>query len=473
MEGEKLGFVGGLAADRPVLVATVLAFGSTALVAVGVNDARQIGQGSGALADLLIALLVLPVLPLALASIAPRRKLLLAGFLALIGLALLAVDAVAPSLPFDGFAPDRRLLAGAFILTLTLALAAPACGAYVRLAFLGVLGAVLGAAGAIGLLRLESAPLEETALAAGLGVALGVIVVVGVIADHATLFARGADRRVAAGRAARQTGALALYVVVIAAAAFPTRALVAAIGSEALDLAWSVGATTAFAALFGLFLSAGALSLHRASEALAVDENARVQAQRRFWRPLRKLLPVRTAYATLAVVGILIVVASFEMTLAPTLHDLAFMLIAGAAAALLFFSLRAGLFVLGAVLAASVLTLWVAELFGVSTPSAPTDTAALALAAAAFGQFALAWRDARSPRLNPRETMEAAMTDGVGRFVVSLAAGAAALYATGVSGAAPQAAAAAGYALCLGLVGGIIAPALMTALSGLVARDQF
>lgn len=473
MQGERLGLVGGLAADRPVLVAIVLAFGCAALAAIGVNDAREAGVGSGDLADLLTAFLVLPVLPLALASVAPRKTSWRLAFAAAIALLLLALDAAAPSLPFDWFAPDRALLAAAFVLTLILVLIAPVCGAYLRLSFMGGLAAVLGAAGAAGLLRFEGVPLDQIGVATGLGVALGVVVAIGVIADHAALFARGADQRRAAGLAARQGAAFALFAILVAAAAFPLRAAVSPLGGEILDLVWAAGAATALSVVCALLITAGALSLHRPTEALAVAENARTQAQRRFWRPLRKILPVRSAMAAVAIVGIVLVVASFELVLAPTWREAAFVGVAAGAAAMAFFSLRAGLFVLAALVAASVLSMWVSAGLDMAPPAPPMNSAALTLAVIVFGQLGLAWRDARSPRLNARETMEMAMTDGMGRFVVGLSAGSAALYATGVSGAAPQGAAAAGYALCLGLVGALLAPPLMTALSGLTGRDQF
>ncbi len=473
MEGERLGLVGGLAADRPVLVATVLAFGASALAAVGVNDAREAGIGSSDLADLLLTFLVLPVLPLMLAAIAPRKLAGRLAFVAGVALALLAVDAAAPSLQLDWLAPDRRLLAAAFILTLVLVLIAPACGAYARLAFIGAAAAVLGAAGVAGALRYEGIPLDQIGLATALGVALGVVVTVGIAADHAALFARGADKRRAAGLAARQAGAPALFAVTVCAAAFPVRAQNAPLGGETLDLVWVSGLAGAVSILCALFIMAGALSLHRVTETLAVEENARTQTQRRFWRPLRNILPTRSAFAAIAIIGIILVIAAFELALAPAWRDIAFVGVLSGGAALIFFSLRAGLFVFATLVTASVLSLWVARLIGVAIPEAPMDTAGLALAGVVFGQFALAWREARSPRLNARETMEAAMTDGTGRYLISLSSGAAALYAAGVSGAAPQASSAAGYALCLGLIGALMAPVLMTALSGLTGRDQF
>lgn len=473
MEGERLGLVGGLAADRPVLVATLLAFGAAALAAVGVNDARDAGIGSADLADLLLAFLVLPVLPLLLAAAAPRGLAGRLAFAAVVALALLAVDAAAPGLQLAWLTPDRRLLTAVFVLTLFLVLIVPACGAYVKLAFIGAAAAVLGAAGAAGVLRYEGIPLDQIGLVTALGVALGVVVTVGIAADHAALFARGADKRRAAGLAARQAGAPALFAVIVCAAAFPLRAQLAPLGDKTFDLIWVSGVAGALSILCALFITAGALSLHRVTEELAVEENARTQAQRRFWRPLRNALPVRSAFAAAAIVGITLVIAGFEMALAPDWRDIAFVGVLSGAAAIVFFSVRAGLFVLATLVAASVLSLWVAQLAGVAIPKAPMDTAGLTLSGVVFGQFALAWREARSPRLNARETMEAAMTDGMGRYLVSLSSGAAALYAAGVSGAAPEASGAAGYALCLGLIGALIAPVLMTALSGLTGRDQF
>jgi len=128
-------------------------------------------------------------------------------------------------------------------------------------------------------------------------------VAVGIAADHAAFFARGADKRRAAGLAAREAGAPALFAVIVCAAAFPLRAQLAPLGEQTLDLVWVSGVAGALSILCALFITAGALSLHRVTEALAVEENARTQAQRRFWRPLRNALPVRSAFAAAAIVG--------------------------------------------------------------------------------------------------------------------------------------------------------------------------
>jgi hypothetical protein len=96
---------------------------------------------------------------------------------------------------------------------------------------------------------------------------------------------------------------------------------------------------------------------------------------------------------------------------------------------------------------------------------------ALAYAGFAFGQLAIAWREARSPRLNPRETTEAAMAGSAATYILCGVIAIATFHAAAISGMWPGGAAAAGEAGVLLAFGIVFAPPLMTALSGVVRRE--
>ncbi|MBB5518795.1 hypothetical protein [Amphiplicatus metriothermophilus] len=470
MDSERIGLLGGAAADRPVLVALVFAFGLSALAVAGVWETPGAEATLRASAQLLTAFALLPFAPMALCALLPRGRIAAGAVLALVGAAGVAVYVFAPRFaPLLPSPPDPRLAGCAFFLALTLAASGTLARVYLKGAAIGAAASILGVAGAIGLAAPRLGGEGEIALLAGLALAFAGLVAAGVAADYAAAFARGASSRAAAGLALGRALPLIVYGAGLAALATG----LAAHNAGGLSRAWASAAAVGLVTASGAFLAAGGLSLSRGGEQLAVEENRRRQAQRRAWRPLRQALPVRSAYAVAAVAGIVLVAVAFEMRSPPALRDGAFAALAALAAMVSFLSIRCGLFVLATLAAAIVLGRWGADLIGFARPDPLGEAAAAAFAAGLFGQLALAWRDARSPRRNARETMETAMTEAAGRFALALLFGAGAFYAAGATGALGQATSVALYALLLALIGFVLTPPLFVALSGLGGRERF
>ncbi|MBY0423436.1 MAG: hypothetical protein K2Q06_14105, partial [Parvularculaceae bacterium] len=314
--------------------------------------------------------------------------------------------------------------------------------------------------------------MPEIAALASLGLALAAAVAVGVAADFSAFFARGVDTR----RAAIASSEHALGPVALATAlAFVSATLhgVFSAGASGMRLAWiaavSAGLSTAIAAAF----ATGAVSLTGLGENLAVDENLRRQRLRRLWRPLRQVFSSSVAYAVTAIAFIVMLVAAFDLRAAPSPALLAYAPAAGIVAGLCLISLRGGLFVAVLMTIAAISTAWLFERLNLLPLDPFGASVAFAILATGFAMLALSWRDARSPRLNARETMETALTEGVGRFAVSLAAGVGGLYAAAFSGAWPEAVDAAARVLIGGLAGVIVAPALMTSLAAVGGRERY
>jgi hypothetical protein len=236
-------------------------------------------------------------------------------------------------------------------------------------------------------------------------------------------------------------------------------------------MALFAGAAALLAATASLVSTVGALALRRPSEAFAAEENRRREAFRRFWRPIRLNLPASSAYATVAIVAIAIVAAAFGADLAPPLAHFIFIFAAGASAGLIFFSLRVGVFVFFMLLSADYAALIAIVLLAGTQSDGVVHGGALAYAGFAFGQLAIAWREARSPRLNPRETTEAAMAGSAATYILCGVIAIATFHAAAISGIWPGGAAAAGEAGVLLAFGIVFAPPLMTALSGVVRRE--
>jgi len=114
---------------------------------------------------------------------------------------------------------------------------------------------------------------------------------------------------------------------------------------------------------------------------------------------------------------------------------------------------------------------WSYELAGVALPGLLAELSAIAVAAALYGQIALAWRDARSPRRKAHEAAEVAMIDGAYRYLVSAAFAIAALLVGQTSGLWADGVAAGIYLTTLAVFGLLISAPLMTAISAIFGRD--
>lgn len=470
MKFDRIGLVGGLAADRPILTTLVLAFGLTALAALGVPEAGAAG-GAAAINDLVIAEIALLFSPLLLATLAPRslplRLFFATIFVAGGGLAIwLAPHSVA------GLFSAPAIALGAFTgFAAYLFLAGPIFGAAAKFAFIAAAGGVLGMAGALGLLFQQGITVSGGAGAvAATAISGGAIIGAGAIADFAGLFAAGADRRRAAGISARRAVTPLAFGTLAAALAFGLPALQAD-RLAAPYLGGLAGLSLVLAAIPALMVSAGSLRLRQENEMAAVEENRRRAAFRRFWRPMRNVFPPNASLAFIAIASIAVIAAAFNMpSRMPTAH-LLFCVFGAIGGGVLFFSLRAGVFVFFTLIVSVSLTDWLWGAFG-GPALIPADQApALALAGLLFGELAITWRDARSPRLNARETTEAAMTDGLATNTLGVAIAIVGLCAGAAAGVFDGGLAASAYLAMIATIGLLLTPALMTALSHVVRRE--
>lgn len=467
MNRDGLGLVGGIAADRPIISTLVLAFGLTALAVIGAEQAFAL---RGAIVDFLGVGGAVVGLPLAVAAMTPDRawgRVGLSVAVAALGAALLMA---APPTWMDFALVSAGPISVGVALAVLVMIALPAFGALSRLAYLPAAATLLGCAGAFGFFSLRGH--ADAALYgpwAGLALAMGLASGLGVLSEFATEFARGADRRSAAGRAAQEGVGSAAFAAIMAASAFGL--LQGRTAGEGLAAAELAGVAALLASASALSMSAAALSLRRASEAMAVEENRRRQAFRAWWRPVRRALSPAAANAAVAIAAIAVMAIALNMTAPVSLALVVFIVVAGAFSGIILFSLRAGLFVFFSLLVSVVVVKWLWIGAGLPNLSPTDEAAALALAALLFGQLGLAWREARSPRLNSRETTEAAMANAFRLYAASALVGMAAFFAMGPAGlwaTGPLAAAEAGMLLTVGL---LLGPALMTALSNAVRRE--
>ncbi|MEX0645936.1 MAG: hypothetical protein WD076_11535 [Parvularculaceae bacterium] len=471
MASDRYGLIGGLVADRPVVVSLVMAFGLTALAVAGVADPSAALRASASFPEFIIAILAYSTIPAMLAAATPRR---LGPSLFFVGLVWMLFVVAPIFAPFAAVAPAAfSLNAGATLAALTtlLIMSGPVVGATIRFAFVASASAALGMAGAMGMMELDRIGGEAAGPVATIGFGLGAFVGIGAAADFAMLFARGAEAKRAAGVAARYGLAPAIYAAILAASAYGLAYFVPQSTIDALSLAGAGGAAAFLASVSALFATAGSLSLRRPIETLAVRENKRQQSFRKFWRPFRRLLPPSSAMAFAAILGIATIAAVFNLEHAVSPTQLVFIVIAAAASSVVFLSVRAGLFVLALLGTGSVFLNWFWDVARAPALTQLDEIAACALAAALFAQLAVAWREARNPRLNARETTEAALSDVVPPYVVCVIMGAAGMLGAEASGLWLNGAAVSARFLMLALYGLLIAPAVMTTLSRSSRRD--
>lgn len=468
------GLIGGIAAERPVLATSVLAFAAMALSAVGYR-AAEASFASVSIA-FLAALFVAAGVPPAIAAAAPKRfwlRAIYAGFAAGILLALRRVllQAGLDIGPFDEGVALAAAAGGVFIL----ALAAPLWRAAVSYSLMGFAALILGAAGGLAALAVETAsggavhaPGAILALAASLGAALSVQIA----AAFARIFAEGGDNATAAGAAARHASAPALFalglgVSAIALAAFGAGAPLASILASARVAA----AALAFALVVPLVALAGALSLKAETEATAVAENRRRASLRPFLAAVRGALPPSSAIAASAILVILAVVAAFEAKTPASVGETALVSAVAVIAAIVFVSLRTALMASALVAISGRLAAWGVDLAGLAAPTETARVAASALAAALAMQLFLAWRDRRDPRRKTREVVRLALADDYFAYAAAAILSVAAMAASEAAGLWGEGIEAALYALALAFIGFLAAPPLMTAIGALFGRD--
>ncbi len=474
MTAEASGFLGRFAANRPWLSTVLVAFAMTALCVVGVRRAGgAAGVGGAEYAGyvssyLLNGLYVLGV-PLGLAAVAPRRaglRALIAGGAGVVAAGLwLAADRGVSLSPYLAAPPKTLTVAAVAFLAVLLAIEPFFKGAY-RLGVAAPFAALLGSAGAAGLLAFEGL-LHAPASAAALSVALaaGVVGGVGVGADYAGGFARGATGPAAASRGGHAGLAPAMFAILAVCVFFALYSWRANFGAVDWPVLWAAAAAALLTCVASLMLVAAALSVSQHSEQVAVDENRRREWFARVWAPVRRLVPAQTALAATAITGVLAVVAMFEAGLAAPGSFLVFLGGVWAAAALAFVSLRASLLIAALLFASAIFADYGYSLAGAAAPDLLARFTALTLAAIALAQLTVSWRDASDVWRNARDIAQNAMAGGLRRFLLALAAGAASLVVAAYSFAWPDGFGAAAYFLATGAISLVLAPVMMIALS--------
>lgn len=471
MRENKGSVLGDIAAGRPLLASCVVAVGLTALTATAFRGAPS--SFATVSYAYLAALAVMTAAPAAVASLAPRNfwlRLFYAGVAA--GL-VLAVRRIAMQSSFDpgAFRTDIAL-AGAAAATLALALGAPLWRGGLRLALVGLGAVVLGAAGGLSVIALEaarsgSAPAAGAAL--GLASAAGAALSVIMAGNYAGAFALGADGREAASRAAQGAVGLGLFALALSTLALAAGAFVTDAPAESAAI---VGAGALAAALASaIVMGAAALALKMPSEAIALEENRRRAELRPLLQGLRAFGPPSSSIAASAIFLVATVVAGFDAPSAATIAEIAVILAAFALALIVFVSVRTALLLVLMLIIASRLTVWGAERLIVEAPLESVRVIALALAALLFSRLALAWRDSRNPRRKALDVTQRAIAEGFFSYVAASVLAVAALAASEAAGLWDGGADAALLAAAMAAIGGLAAPALMTAMGAVFGRE--
>ncbi len=473
MAGAPTGFFGKLAAQRPLLATTVLALGLTALCVVGVRRSAAAENASLVVSLIRNAFFVVGV-PLTLAAVMPRRPLNRGLFIILVFIVSGALAASAQrALPMPAFlAPPPMLMtisaAGLFAFLTALA---PFMQGTVRLGVLAPLAAILGAAGGAGYLALEGllgSPAAATAVAVAL--TIGGTTGLNVAADFSKNFAKGAASQQSAAAACHAVIAPTVFAIFAAGAMMVVQTLNTNFGAVEWPVLWGGVSVSVLAASAALVAVTGSLSLERASEQVAVDENRRREWFAHAWRPLRRILPATTALAATAIAGVFVVIAAFDVGLGAPVNFLLFYVIIFGAAAVTFVSLRTSLLIVAMLLASALLADYFYAVFGVTPPSLTDRFTALTLTAIALSQLTVSWRNAGEVWRNARDIAQNAMADGLHRFLAAIGIGTTSLIAVAQSFAWEGGFMAAAYFAATGVISLILAPVMMIAMSAKTGR---
>lgn len=467
MPGEPSGFLGKLAAERPLLATGVLAIGLTALCVLGVAESAD-PMSADVILRFFISAAAVTGAPIMLAGLAPSKPAARTFYLAFAAVPIAALFALAygaASIPLH-LTPPRLLVDAGVGLFVYLAALAPITRGALRLGLLAPLAAMLGAAGGVGYFALENI-LDTSLLGASVAIALaaGVCAGVGIGADFAHYFARGMAPKQAAAAAGHAAIAPAAFSILAAAAFAAVTTFKLNFGAVDWRIFGGGGAVALLAAISALIMVSGSLALTKPNEEIAVIENRRRQRFAESWRPFRNRLPVTTALAASAIAGVFVVIAAFEAGVPEVKTLLAFLLMMLIASGITFVSIRTSLLIVVILFTSTVLSGYLYEVMGLTLPSAPDRFAALSLAAIALSQLTVSWRNAGDIWRNARDIAQNAMSDGLRRFAVALGVGAAALVASAHAFSWETGVQAAGYFSLLAGVSLILAPVTMIALS--------
>lgn len=477
MSGAPTGFLGKLSAERPVLVASVLALGLAALCILGVRHSAD-PHSTVLIVKFLAAAAAIVCAPLALAALTPEKLLLRILFLAVViaagaGLVAFAFGAIdmGGQGGVEGGAPPRAATGAGFGFFVFLAALAPLTRSTLRLGLAGPAAAMAGVAGGIGYFALENLLVSPfSGAAAAIALTGGVCVGVGVGADFAQHFARGLAPKAAAAAAGHAAVAPAAFSVLAAAICM----LVVTYNMNFGAVEWRVLAAAGASALLGaataLIVATGVLSLFKPSEQVAVDENRRRQRFVESWRPFRKRIPATTAAAASAICGVLMLVAAFEAGVPEAASLAAFLFLILVAAGLTFVSVRASIMIAAILFLSTVFTGFAYDVFGLAPPATPERFAALTLSAIALSQLTVSWRNAGDIWRNARDIAQNAMSDGLRRFAIAYGAGGAATVACAYAFSWEGGVGAAAYFAIHAGIGLFLAPFLMVALSAQFQR---
>lgn len=445
----------------------------TALCVVGVRRAGN-AEYAGLISGYLINGLYVLGVPLLLAAATPRRSGLRILFFLVVGAAaaglLFAADRGFALSPYI-FAPPKALTIAALSFFAVLAAIEPFFNGGFRLSLAAPFAALLGASGAAGFLALEGVlKAPQTAAALSVALAAGVIGGVGVGADYASSFARGASPRVAAANGGHTGVAPAMFAILAVCAFFGLHSWSVNYGAVEWPELWGAAGAVLLASVVSLVIGVAALSISKQSEQVAVDENRRREWFAGIWSPIRRILPAQTALAASAIAGILAVVALFEVGLTAPFSFLVFLGGVWAAAALVFVSLRTSLLIAGLLFASAIFADYGYSVFSVSGPGLLERLTALTLTAIALAQLTVSWRDAGDIWRNARDVAQNAMSGGLRRFLLALGAGASSLVVSAHSFGWSAGFDAAAYFLATGAVSLVLAPIMMIALSARTSR---
>jgi hypothetical protein len=463
--------LGDVAAGRPLLTSSIVAAGLAALAATAYRDApASFASVSYAYIAALGAMMAAPA---AIASLAPRNFWLRLFYASVAAGLILALRRIAMQNGIELGAINFDIaLAGAAAATFWLALGAPLWRGTLRLALVGLCAGVLGATGGLSVIALEAArsgaaPAAGAALglASSTGAALSVIMA----GNYAGAFAFGADGREAASRAAAGAIAPALFALALSTLALAAGAFVSDAPPETAAIVGAGSLAAAIAA--AIIMSAGALALKTPNEAIALEENRRRAELRPLLQAVRAAGPPSSSIAASAILLIATIVAGFDAASAATIAEIAVILAAFAVALVVFVSVRSALLLVVLLIVASRLTVWSAERFAAETPSESVRVIALALAALLFSRLALAWRDNRNPRRKALEVTQRAIAEGYFSFAAAGVLAVAALAAAEGAGLWDAGAEAALAAAAMATIGGLAAPAFMTAMGAVFGRD--
>ncbi len=471
MPGAQSGFLGKLSAERPMLAAGVLAVGVIALCALGVRNNPDPGGGSLILRFVASSLFVVCA-PIAAAALTPLRRT--PRIIFLVGASALFAAIMAASfqvIDLGGLTPPRMAVGAAAGLFVFLALLAPLTRSTLRLGGVGAIAAVLGVAGGIGYWALDnllSSPFNGAASAIAL--TAGICIGAGVGADYAHHFSRGLTPRSAAAAAGHAALAPAGFSLLAVAACMLVVTFAANFGAVDWRVLGGAGAAVLLSCTMALVFTTSALSLHKPSEQAAVEENRRRQRFAQSWRPFRRRLPASAAAAASAIAGVVVVVALFEIGLPDAMSLAAFLVVILIASGLTFVSFRASMLITALLFTSTVFADYIYAVLGLLAPPVTERFAALTLAAIAFSQLTVSWRNAGDIWRNARDIAQNAMSDGLRRFAIAYGAGGAATVACAYAFAWEGGIAAAVYFAIVAGVGLFLAPVLMVALSAQLKR---